>query len=302
MYKELYKIIDNSKIEKEYPLKKLCTFQTGGIAKYVIFPSNKKEIKDLLKYVKENNIKYDILGNGSNVLISDSYYDGIIISLKKYNEVIINNNEIISSSGTMLPVLSNIAMNNNLSGLEFVCGIPGTIGGALITNAGCYGSEIKDDVTSIEVLDKNNNILTLKNKEINFNYRNSDIQNKGYIVLSVTLELHKDNKDLIEKRIKENNIIRKNKQPINYPSAGSIFKSTSNYYAAKLIEEAGLKGFHINDAEISTKHSGFIINKGNATSKDIYLLINLIKQRIKDKYNIELEQEIKFIGNFNDII
>lgn len=275
-------------------LKKYNTYRIGGKARYLIKPYNIESLELLINYLNNNNIKYLVIGNGSNIILPDEDYDGVIILLSNLNKCIINKDEVYIEAGEMLNVFVMNIVNNNLGGIENLCGIPGTLGGAIVQNAGCYGTNISDKLISVSYLE-NGKIFEIKNSECNFSYRDSIFKsNKNKIILSAKFKFDFKNKDEMLSIIKENNQRRKNGQPLEYSNAGSVFRNPINLSSGKLIDEAGLKGYNINDAYISSKHANFIINKGNATSKDIIDLINYIKKVILEKYNIELilEQEI----------
>ncbi len=272
-------------------LKKYNTYNIGGNARYIIKPYNVGKLIELIKFLKENNYKYFVLGKGSNVILPDVDYDGVVILLDNLNKVSINKNTVIAETGIPLTLLINKLIDNNLGGLEKLCGIPGTLGGAVVGNAGCNGSTISDFIISITYLE-NNIIKTIKKEDCNFKYRSSIFKgNKNIIVLSVKFILINMNKDEMKEIVKTNMTKRKNSQPLEYPNAGSVFKNPTDMSAGKLIEDANLKNYHINDAYVSDKHANFIINKGNATKKDIVNLINFIKQEIKRIYDIDLELE-----------
>lgn len=275
-------------------LKKYNTYRIGGKAHYLVKPYNIESLELLINYLNNNNIKYLVIGNGSNIILPDEDYDGVIILLSNLNKCIINKDEVYVEAGEMLNVFVMNIVNNNLGGIENLCGIPGTLGGAIVQNAGCYGTNISDKLISVSYLE-NGKVFEIKNSECNFSYRDSIFKsNKNKIILSAKFKFNFKNKDEMLSIIKENNQKRKNSQPLEYSNAGSVFRNPVNLSSGKLIDEAGLKGYNINDAYISSKHANFIINKGNATSKDIIDLINYIKKVILEKYNIELilEQEI----------
>lgn len=275
-------------------LKKYNTYRIGGKARYLIKPYNIESLELLINYLNNNNIKYLVIGNGSNIILPDEDYDGVIILLSNLNKCILNKDEVYVEAGEMLNVFVMNIVNNNLGGIENLCGIPGTLGGAIVQNAGCYGTNISDKLISVSYLE-NGKVFEIKNSECNFSYRDSIFKsNKNKIILSAKFKFDFKNKDEMLNIIKENNQKRKNSQPLEYPNAGSVFRNPVNLSSGKLIDEAGLKGYNINDAYISSKHANFIINRGNATSKDIIDLINYIKKVILEKYNIELilEQEI----------
>lgn len=275
-------------------LKDYNTYRIGGKTRYLVKPYNIDSLKELLNYIKNNNLKYIIIGNGSNIILPDSDYDGVVILLSKLNEIKINENTVNAFCGVSLTYFVNELVKNNLGGLESLSGIPGTLGGAIVNNAGCYGQTISDKLDSVTYLE-NGEIKTINKEECNFSYRDSIFKkNKNFIILSAKFKLDYKNKEEMLNIIKENMIKRNTSQPLNYPNAGSVFRNPIGYSAGKLIEEAGLKNYHINGAYVSDKHANFIINKNNASSEDIIELIEYIQKEISEKYNIKLklEQEI----------
>ena len=275
-------------------LKDYNTYKIGGKTRYLVKPYNIDSLKELLIYIKNNNLKYIIIGNGSNIILPDSDYDGVIILLSKLNEIKINENTVKAFCGVSLTYFVNELVKNNLGGLESLSGIPGTLGGAIVNNAGCYGQTIGDKLNSVTYLE-NGEIKTINKEECNFSYRDSIFKkNNNFIVLSAEFKLDYKNKEEMLNIIKENMIKRNTSQPLNYPNAGSVFRNPIGYSAGKLIEDAGLKNYHINGAYVSDKHANFIINKDNASSEDIIELIEYIQKEISEKYNIKLklEQEI----------
>lgn len=275
-------------------LKDYNTYKIGGKTRYLVKPYNIDSLKELLIYIKNNTLKYIIIGNGSNIILPDSDYDGVIILLSKLNEIKINENTVNAFCGVSLTYFVNELVKNNLGGLESLSGIPGTLGGAIVNNAGCYGQTISDKLNSVTYLE-NGEIKTINKEECNFSYRDSIFKkNKNFIILSAKFILDYKNKEEMLNIIKENMIKRNTSQPLNYPNAGSVFRNPIGYSAGKLIEDAGLKNYHINGAYVSDKHANFIINKDNASSEDIIELIEYIQKEISEKYNIKLklEQEI----------
>ena len=268
----------------------------GGIAKLMVFPKNIDSLIKLLKYIKNNNIKHKILGKGSNILFSDDYYDGIIIKLDEFKNIEIDDTKIIVGAGYSLVKLALQTARLGLTGLEFASGIPGSIGGAIFMNAGAYKSDMGYIVESVKVLTPQLEIKTLSNKEMDFHYRTSFIKkNPDYICLEATINLVKGDRDLILELISDRKRRRLESQPLEFPSAGSVFRNPEGDYAGRLIEEIGYKGKRIGDAKVSDKHANFIINIGHAKSEDIKTLISEIKKIIKQKYNIDLKVEQEFV-------
>lgn len=285
------------KSEKDISLSTLTTYKTGGIAKLVVYPNNIINLKQLLKLIHKHNIKYFILGKGSNTLFSDKEFNGVIIKLDKLNNFKIKETEIYVESGMILSKLVQASVKNELTGLEFAIGIPGTIGGAIYMNAGAYGSKMSNIIKSVIVLNEKLQIVEIPLEKLKFDYRYSIFQaNKNLICVAANIKLEHGNHDEIVSKIKENLLKRKNSQPLEYPSAGSVFRNPEGNYAGKIIEELGLKGKNIGGAEISTKHANFIINKNNASSSDILNLIKLVQKEAKDKYKIDLKLEQQLVN------
>lgn len=285
------------KIEKDISLSTLTTYKTGGIAKLVVYPNNINNLKQMLKLIHKYNIKYFILGKGSNTLFSDKKFNGVIIKLDKLNNFKIKQTEIYVESGMILSKLVQASVKNELTGLEFAIGIPGTIGGAIYMNAGAYGNNMSNIVKSVIVLNEKFQIKEIPLEKLKFDYRYSIFQaNKNLICVAANIKLEHGNHDEIASKIKENLLKRKNSQPLEYPSAGSVFRNPEGNNAGKIIEELGLKGKNIGGAEISTKHANFIINKNNASSSDILNLIKLVQKEVKDKYKIDLKLEQQLVN------
>ena len=285
------------KSEKDISLSTLTTYKTGGIAKLVVYPNNINNLKQMLKLIHKYNIKYFILWKGSNTLFSDKEFNGVIIKLDKLNNFKIKQTEIYVESGMILNKLVQASVKNELTGLEFAIGIPGTIGGAIYMNAGAYGNNMSNIVKSVIVLNEKFQIKEIPLEKLKFDYRYSIFQdNKNLICVAANIKLEHGNHDEIASKIKENLLKRKNSQPLEYPSAGSVFRNPECNYAGKIIEELGLKGKNIGGAEISTKHANFIINKNNASSSDILKLIKLVQKEVKDKYKIDLKLEQQLVN------
>ena len=273
-------------------LLKYNTYKLDVKCKCLIFPKNINELKEILKIIKEYNYKYYILGNGSNVIFNFDYYDGIIIKLDRFNKVNIDNNIITSECGVSLMKLSNMAIKENLSGLEFAYGIPGLVGASVAMNAGAYKEELSDILVSVKLLDKDLNVIEMKPEELNFSYRNSLLKNnKDYIVLECTFKLIDGNKEEMMEKVNKRRDKRLLTQPLEFPSAGSVFRNPEGMFAGELIEKCNLKGYNINGAEVSEKHANFIINKGGAKGEDIVKLINIIKEKVKKEFNVDLYLE-----------
>lgn len=275
----------------------LTTYRTGGIAKIVVHPLNEKKLLLLLKTLKKEKIKFKVLGNGSNTLFSDDFYDGVIIKLDSLSEIKFTRNKVFVEAGASLIRVANMAVKKSLSGLEFATGIPGTIGGAIYMKAGAYKRDMGYIVESIKVITPKFEIITMTNRELNFHYRTSFLQqNKGYICISAILKLQKGDKKEMQEIVKDRMQRRMESQPLEYPSAGSVFRNPEGLFAGKLIEDLGYKGLQKGGAKISEKHANFIINYNHATSKDIKDLIDFIKEEVKEKYNIDLKVEQEFVN------
>lgn len=281
-------------IKENVSFKTLTTYKTGGVCKYLISPFEVLALIELLKVLKENNIKFKIFGNGSNILASDKVYDGVIIRLDKFNKVKVDGDIVYAEAFVNLISLSLTCLNNNLAGFEWASGIPGTVGGACYMNAGAYLKSVSDVLISVTVLDENYNVLEIPLKDLEFGYRKSNLMDKGYIILGAKFKLSKGNYDDILNLITERRERRYKNQPLNYPSAGSVFRNPDGDYAGRLIEECNLKGYVKGGAKISDMHANFIVNYNNATSSDVKDLIELAKLKVHEKFNIDLkcEQEL----------
>lgn len=275
-------------------IKKYTTYKLEGTVSEIYVPSDVLELKNLLAELKNKNIRYKILGNGSNLIVS-SKYDGVLIKLKNFDTLNIDGNTVKVGAGYMLPKLALKCAENGLSGLEFAYGIPATIGGAVYQNAGAYGFSIDKVIKDVTILDGNYEIITLSKAELKFGYRDSVFKHKNFICLEVTLELKKGNSEDILEKMKENLKHRKENQPLEYPSAGSVFRNPIGYSAGKLIEEAGCKGAQVGDVMVSYKHANFIVNIGKATAEDVLELIKLVQKKVKDKTGILLETEQEYL-------
>ena len=294
-------------IKKNEPMSAHTTFRTGGSADLYIVPRNTKETAALIRYFKLNKLPYFVIGNGSNLLVSDKGYRGAVIDLGRNDGTEFTmlgyewqGDKLIADvgAGCFLSAVGNIAANIGATGFEELTGIPGCIGGACIMNAGAYGREMKDGVESVEIIDMDGNIRKLARDEIEFRYRGSSLMDDGCIVCRAEIGLSKGNTEDIKAKCEELFNKRKESQPLEYPSAGSTFKRPEGYFAGKLISDAGLKGYKVGGAEVSEKHAGFVINKDHATSEDIYKLIQDVKAKILDKDGVELEPEVRFLGDF----
>ena len=281
------------------PMSKHTTFKVGGPAECFIKIDNEKDLRKVLIFARNNNIKITVLGNGSNVLVLDKGIEGIVLNIRLNKIEILNFGDKIYANvgaGVKISVFGHLLLRNEIEGFEELSGIPGTIGGAIRMNAGAHGKEFKDIVNTVTCMDYDGNIKEFENKDMEFQYRKSILKEKKYIVLEVGMQFKKGIEKDIKQKMEEYATYRKEKQPIEYPSAGSTFKRGEDYITAKLIDDAGLKGYSIGDAEVSNKHAGFIINKGNATSKDIIDLIEYVKKEIYNRFGKKIELEIESIG------
>ena len=278
--------------KEEISLKNYNTYRTETIAKYLVFPKTIEELQKILKFIKENKINYYILGNGSNIILSMDYYNGIIIKLDNLNTITYKDNIVTAEAGCSLIKLALDTIEKGLTGMEFATGIPGCVGASVAMNAGAYNSDLSVILKETTILAPNNEIICMKKDELEYEYRDSFIKkNKGYIVLSATFELEKGNIEEMKQLVLERKQKRILSQPLDMPNAGSVFRNPEGTYAGALIEKANLKGYNINGAEVSNKHANFIVNKGGASGKDIIALIEKIQKEIKEKNNIELKLE-----------
>lgn len=287
--------LDAIEYKEDVMLNGCTTFRIGGPAKRIMYPANLEELKACVGYCRDNQMKYMILGNGSNVLFSDKGYDGIIIQiLNKMGGIHIDGDTIYAEAGATLGKIANLAKEHSLTGFEFAAGIPGTLGGAVVMNAGAYGGEMRDVVEYVDILMADGEIKRFSCEDMDFSYRHS-IVNADMVVAGVKLKLAKGDKQVIIGRMKELKEARVSKQPLEFPSAGSTFKRPDGYFAAKLIEDAGLKGYKCGGAMISEKHSGFVINYANASSEDVITLIEHIRKTVMAQFGVLLEPEVRII-------
>lgn len=285
-------------VQENYPLDTLTFTKTGGPAETIAFPRTIKQVKRLIEVAKENNVKITTLGNASNLIIRDGGLDGLVIILNQMNQIIAKGDTKLKAyAGALIISTSEAAYRRKLTGLEFAAGIPGSIGGAVFMNAGAYGGEMKDCIESVTVLTLDDEVKTYTNAEMKFAYRHSIVQENGDIVLSATFALTSGNPIEIRKAMDHYNKLRRDKQPLEYPSCGSVFKRPKGHFTGPLIIEAGLQGHQIGGAQVSKKHAGFIVNIDHATATDYVDLIHLIQKTIKEKFDINLETEVAIIGN-----
>ena len=281
------------------PMKNHTTFRIGGPADALALPKTPEEVAEVVRFCNEHAQPYYVLGNGSNLLVSDEGYRGLVLQLyRNFNDIQVNGETITVQSGAMLAAVARTAYQTGLTGLEFASGIPGTNGGAVVMNAGAYGGEMKNVLKEVTVLTKEGEVLVIPAKALELGYRTSVIPKNGWIVLGAVLQLKKGDQEQILARMEELKEQRITKQPLDLPSAGSTFKRPEGYFAGKLIMDAGLRGFTVGGAQVSEKHCGFVVNRGNATAADVWELICEVKRRVKEMTGVELEPEVKLLGDF----
>ena len=296
---KFWNLLGKDRVLVDEPMKRHTTFRIGGPADFFLLPSTVDEVRGILEICREEELPYFILGNGSNLLVSDKGYRGVIIQLyRNFSNISVEGNEICASSGALLSQIAAAARNASLTGFEFAGGIPGTLGGAVFMNAGAYGGELKDVLKEAVVMTKQGEILTLPVEKLDMGYRTSRIKKAGYLVLEARLVLEQGDMDKIRDITKDLTEKRVSKQPLEYPSAGSTFKRPEGYFAGKLIMDAGLRGYQVGDAQVSEKHCGFVINKGNATAADVLTLIENVREKVQEQFGVTLEPEVKFLGEF----
>lgn len=296
---KLEKVVAADQILLEEPMKKHTTFRVGGPASCFLTPSEEVQMEEILHICREAEVPCFILGNGSNLLVSDQGFDGVVMQIyKNRNEITVEDTKLRVQAGALLSATAKKALDAGLTGMEFAAGIPGTLGGAVVMNAGAYGGEMKDILESVTVLTLEGEKKTLKAEELELGYRTSIIKEKGYVVLEAILSLQQGDQELIRAKMDELKEQRVSKQPLEYPSAGSTFKRPEGYFAGKLIQDAGLRGYQVGGAQVSEKHCGFVINKENATAQDVADLIKDVQRIVYEKFQVRLETEVKFLGTF----
>lgn len=296
-YKDLFeKIYLEDEIMINEDMKNHIYFKVGGPADIFLTPKSIEQLSETVKICKQNNIPYLIIGNGSNLLVKDGGIRGVVITLTKLNNMQWKGNFIKAEAGVLLKEVSDRALENSLTGFEFASGIPGSVGGAVFMNAGAYDGEIKNVILEAEVMDSEGNVIVLNRDELELGYRTSKVMKDNLVVLSAIFQLELGDKEAIQNRIDELTRKREEKQPLEYPSAGSTFKRPEGYFAGKLIQDAGLKGYSIGGAAVSEKHSGFVINKGGATAKDILDLIKHVQDEVFKQFGVELHTEVRILG------
>ena len=282
------------------PMKQHTTFKIGGPADYFLVPETGEEVGEIIKICRKTDTPYFILGNGSNLLVGDGGYRGAVIQVyRNMSAVTVEGTTITAQAGALLSAVAAAAKNASLTGFEFAGGIPGTVGGAAVMNAGAYGGEMKDVLVEVTVMDAEGKIFAISAEKLELGYRTSVIKKAGYIVLEAKIRLKEGDQEAIRERMKELTIQRTTKQPLEYPSAGSTFKRPEGYFAGKLVMDSGLRGYQVGGARISEKHCGFVINAGDATAKDVRTLMDNVRDIVYEKYGVTLEPEVKFLGEFD---
>lgn len=293
---ELRELVSEGIVLQDEHLHKYTKTALGGAADLFVMPQTIEECQAVVKYAFENDIPLLLLGNGSNMVVRDGGVRGIVLHLAKLNAIEVKGTDIYAEAGAHLIDVSKVAAANSLTGFEFACGIPGSIGGGIMMNAGAYGGEMKDIVVSVQVLTKSGELLTLTKDELQLGYRTSIIQTEGYYVMSALFSLEVGVQAEIDEKVADLTHQRESKQPLEYPSAGSVFKRPPGHFAGKLIQDSGLQGKGFGGAEVSTKHAGFIVNKNNATATDYVNTIRMVREEVKRRYGIELELEVRIVG------
>lgn len=299
LFKELCHITGEENVLRDEPMSRHTTFRIGGPADFFVTPEKKEQIGQVIALCRSREIPYYIVGNGSNLLVGDHGYRGVIVQVfKKMNQIHTDGEKLCAQAGALLSKVAAAALEASLTGLEFASGIPGTLGGALRMNAGAYGGEMKQVTESAQVLTPEGEILEIPVDELGMSYRTSVISRNDYVVLEAVLKLNRGNREEIRARMEDLKEKRVSKQPLEYGSAGSTFKRPEGYFAGKLIEDAGLRGFRVGDAQVSEKHCGFVINRGAATAAEVVQLMDQVRMRVKEKFGVDLEPEVKRIGEF----
>ena len=299
MYDYVKTVIPEERILFHRQMKDYTTFRVGGEAGCMILIQSEEELAKLISYLNRVEQEYFILGNGSNLLVGDKGYRGIVLKFDgPMEQIAVEGMRVSAKAGALLSQVAVAAREHGLSGLEFAAGIPGSIGGGVVMNAGAYDGEMKQVVEAVRVMDRDGQIATLDNDTMEFGYRTSTIRNRAFIVLEVIMRLAEGDREQIGAKMEELAALRRSKQPLEYPSAGSTFKRPKGYYAGKLIMEAGMRGYRIGGAQVANKHCGFVVNTGNATAADIREVIEEVQERVKDRFHVTLEPEIVFLGDF----
>ena len=295
---KLMALLGEASVKTEEPMKNHTTFRIGGPVTYYVIPENGQELAAVIALCRGEEVPYYVLGNGSNLLVSDDGWRGVVISTERLCECQVRGDRLWAQAGVLLSRMAKKAKDASLTGFEFAAGIPGTLGGALVMNAGAYGSEMKEVLVSATVLAPDGTLHRLSAEELELGYRTSCIPRNEYVVLEAEVLLAPGDQEAIQSRMDELAFLRRSKQPLEYPSAGSTFKRPAGYFAGKLIDDAGLRGFQVGGAQVSEKHCGFVINKEQATARDVMELCSQVKQRVKAQFGVDLEMEVKRLGTF----
>lgn len=299
MYDYIKTIIPRERILFHEPMSKYTTFRVGGEAECMLVVQKEEELARLIPYLNQIEQEYFILGNGSNLLVGDKGYQGMIVKFgEEMAQIRVEGTRMTVKAGALMSKAAVTARQHGLTGLEFAAGIPGSMGGGIVMNAGAYEGEMKQIVESVRVMDRDGQILTLDNDTMEFGYRTSIIKNRPFIVIEAVLRLTEGDQELIGAKMEELAQLRKSKQPLEYASAGSTFKRPEGYFAGKLIMDAGMRGYRIGGAQVSDKHCGFIVNTGKATAADIKEVIEEVQERVKERFHVTLEPEVIFLGDF----
>lgn len=299
VFEQLCECAGAERVRRDEPMKEHTTFRIGGPADYFVSPENAEQVRDIIAVCRKERIPWYVIGNGSNLLVGDKGYRGVIIQIyRNMNRIEVKGDRIYVQAGALLSKIGARALECALTGMEFAAGIPGTMGGAVVMNAGAYDGEIKDILSEATVLEPDGSIRVIPVDELAMGYRTSIVKEKEYIVLEAVLQLQSGNTEKIRERMEDLKKRRTDKQPLEFPSAGSAFKRREGYFAGKLIMDTGLKGYRVGDAMVSEKHCGFVINAGCATAKDVRTLMDDVRDKVKEQFGVELEPEIKFLGDF----
>lgn len=298
-FSQLCAVAGNAHVYRQEPMSAHTSFRIGGPAAFFVTPATTDAIRRVLALCKAERVPFAILGNGTNLLVSDAGYEGVILQLSKnFNSIAIEGTTLTVQAGALLSRIASEALKHGLTGFEFAGGIPGTLGGAVVMNAGAYGSEMKDVLVSATLLTGDGQLITLSAEELDLGYRTSIVARKGYLVLEAVLALQKGDPAAIQAKMDDLSLQRRTKQPLEYGSAGSTFKRPAGYFAGKLIQDAGLSGYRVGDAQVSEKHCGFVINLGSATAADVYSLIQDVIRTVREDSGVTLEPEVKLLGQF----
>ncbi|BDG34855.1 UDP-N-acetylmuramate dehydrogenase [Saccharococcus caldoxylosilyticus] len=296
IYQELVQICGKENVLRDEPMKYHTLVKIGGKADFLVWPTTYEQVVDVIRLKEKFQIPFTLLGNGSNVIVRDGGIRGIVMQLKHLAEIKVEGEKIIAQSGADIKAVSRFALEHSLTGLEFACGIPGSVGGAIMMNAGAYGGEVKDVLDHVKVVTQKGELKTMYKDDLQLGYRTSIISKTHDVVLEVVFQLEKGDPQKIKAKMDDLTFQRESKQPLEYPSVGSVFKRPPGYFAGKLIQDSGLQGKGVGGAEVSTKHAGFIINKNNATAADYIATIEMVRKTVKEKFGVELELEVKIIG------